>query len=59
MGKELPMLAPKSTGKPKGKRKKAERDTHPQFQSTGCGSSMFAFLVLRGIVGWFCLRVAG
>jgi len=53
------MLAPKSTGKPTGKRKKAERDTHPQFQSTGCGSSMFAFLVLRGIVGWFCLRVAG
>jgi hypothetical protein len=55
MGKELPMLAPKSTGKPTGKRKKAERDTHPQLQSTGCRSSMFAFLVLGGIVGWFCL----
>ena len=59
MGKELPMLAPKSTGKPMGKRKKAERYTHPQLQSTGCRSSMFAFLVLGGIVGWFCLRVAG
>ena len=30
------MLAPKSTGKPPGKRKKAECDTHPQLQSTGC-----------------------
>jgi hypothetical protein len=53
------MLAPKSTGKPTGKRKKAERDTHPQLQSTGCGSSMFEFLVLGGIVAWFFLRVAG
>jgi|GEM_PF-5421429 hypothetical protein len=59
MGKELQTLSPKSTGKPTGKRKKAERDTHPQLQSTGCGSSMFAFLVLGGIVVWFCLRVAG
>lgn len=53
------MLAPKSTGKPMGKRKKAERDTHPQLQSKGFGSSMSAFLALGGIVVWFCLRVAG
>lgn len=59
MGKELQTLSPKSKGKLTGKRKKAERDTHPQLQSKGFGSSMSAFLALGGIVVWFCLRVAG